>query len=221
MRALHARSLNLIQIQHVVLVGRLGFADEPHDTRLLRGVPDELGPLETAPYVLHGAALPARPLGVRPSRPPVLSRPTLVAVSPLADKLERVAFVLGRAMRCPKTLRCESWVKSEPRLDVVNTLQGGSITIRKIYFSRGPNAAMRLAIDFPRHVAVQVSKTSSMAASATGLPWGITPRHWGCRCRMRALCISSFQSLGSIGQWKDARHLEWPSQATIGALGNR
>ena len=138
MRALHAHSLNLVQIQHTVLVERLGFADEPHDTRLLRGVPDELSPLESEPYVLHGAAFPARPLGVRPSRPPVLSRPTLVAVNPPADKLERVAFVLGRTMRCPKTLRCEFPVKSEPRLDVTNTLQGGFISIRKIYFSRGP-----------------------------------------------------------------------------------
>lgn len=41
------------QIQAAVLVERLGFDDEPHDTGLLRGVPNGLSPLEPVSRICY------------------------------------------------------------------------------------------------------------------------------------------------------------------------
>lgn len=101
---------------HAVLVERLGLVDESHDARLLKGVPDELNPLEPANRMCYMVQrfLRAHSGFDRADLQGYLDL-LWVAVNPPADKLEKVAFVLDRAMRCPKTLRYRDFYNMSPR----------------------------------------------------------------------------------------------------------
>lgn len=91
---------------HDILVSKLGLESERHNSKLLKGVPDELNPLEPVNRICF---LLKRFLGShsgfdRDDLPGYLDLFS-VAVNAPEDKLEKVAMVLDRAMRCPKTLR--------------------------------------------------------------------------------------------------------------------
>lgn len=100
---------------HAVLVERLGLSDERHDARLLKGVPDRLNPLDP---VNRACCMVQSFLGAHSG----FDRADLqgyldvlwVATNPPSDKLEKVAFVLDRAMRCPKTLRFRDFYNVKP-----------------------------------------------------------------------------------------------------------
>lgn len=109
-----------MEASHAVLVERLGLADERHNARALKGVPDGENPL--AP-VNRMCCFVERFLRSHPG----FDRDDLqgyldllhVAMNPPRDKLEKVAFVLDRAMRCPKTLRFREFYNVRPSSDEV------------------------------------------------------------------------------------------------------
>ena len=91
---------------HDILVSKLELKSERHNSKLLKGVPDELNPLEPVNRICF---LLKRFLGShsgfdRDDLPGYLDLFSVAANAP-DDKLEKVAMVLDRAMRCPKTLR--------------------------------------------------------------------------------------------------------------------
>ncbi len=101
---------------HPVLVERLGLASEAYNAKLLKGVPDALNPLEPvnrACFLLK-TLLRAHP-GFDRGRLQGYLDLLSVALNPPADRLEKVALVLDRAMRCPKTLRFREFYNVSPR----------------------------------------------------------------------------------------------------------
>lgn len=91
---------------HDILVSKLGLESERHNSKLLKGVPDELNPLGPVNRVcfLLKRFLKSHSGFDRDDLPGYLDLFS-VAVNAPEDKLEKVAMVLDRAMRCPKTLR--------------------------------------------------------------------------------------------------------------------
>lgn len=91
---------------HEVLVSRLDLRSERHNSRLLKGVPDKLNPLDPVNRVhfLLKRFLRSHSGFDRDDMQGYLDLFS-VAVNAPEDKLEKVAMVLDRAMRCPKTLR--------------------------------------------------------------------------------------------------------------------
>lgn len=100
---------------HSVLVERLSLESEVYDARLLKGVPDELNPLDPANRVcfLMKCFLRSHSGFNRDNLQGYLDLLS-VALNPPADKLEKVALVLDRAMRCPKTLRFRDFYNVNP-----------------------------------------------------------------------------------------------------------
>lgn len=100
---------------HSVLVERLSLESEVYDARLLKGVPDELNPLDPVNRVcfLMECFLRSHSGFNRDNLQGYLGLLS-VALSLPADKLEKVALVLDRAMRCPKTLRFRDFYNVSP-----------------------------------------------------------------------------------------------------------
>lgn len=91
---------------HDILVSKLGLESERHNSKLLKGIADELNPLEPvnrACFLLK-RFLKSHSGFDRDDLPGYLDLFS-VAVNAPEDKLEKVAMVLDRAMRYPKTLR--------------------------------------------------------------------------------------------------------------------
>lgn len=103
------------EASHNVLVERLGLADERYHAGLLRGVPDELNPLQPVNRMCFLIACMLR-------SHPGFDRDDLqgyldlfhVAMNDPADKLEKVAFVLDRAMHCRKSLTFRDFYNVNP-----------------------------------------------------------------------------------------------------------
>lgn len=101
---------------HAVLVGRLGLEDESYDARLLRGIDDELDPLQPVNRIcfLLKCFLRAHSSFDRDDIQGYLDLFS-VAMNAPADKLEKAALVLDRAMLCPNTLRFRDFYNVKPR----------------------------------------------------------------------------------------------------------
>lgn len=100
---------------HAVLVSSLGLDSRTHNARLLRGVPDSLNPLQP---VNRACFFLKRFLGAhggfdRDDMQGYLDVLSVMA-NPPEDKMEKVAMVLDRAMRYPKTLRYRSFYRVKP-----------------------------------------------------------------------------------------------------------
>ena len=108
--------LHDMESAHEAIVGDLGLASESHNARLLKGVPDDLNPL----YPVNRACfllkrfLRSHPGFDRGDLQGYLNLFHVIA-NPPEDKMEKAAFVLDRAMRCPKTLRFRSFYSVSPR----------------------------------------------------------------------------------------------------------
>ena len=101
---------------HAVLVEKLGLEDRRFNAKRLMGVPDEenpLGPVNRICYYVD-RFLAAHSGFVRGDIQGYLDV-LWVAMNPPEDKLEKVAMVLDRAMRCPKTLRYRDFYNVKPR----------------------------------------------------------------------------------------------------------
>ena len=98
-----------------MLVGRLGLEDESYDARLLRGIDDELNPLQPVNRMcfLLKCFLRAHPGFDRDDVQGYLDLFS-VAMNDPADKLEKAALVLDRAMLCPNTLRFRDFYNVKP-----------------------------------------------------------------------------------------------------------
>lgn len=103
---------------HSVLVDRLSLESEAYDAKLLKGLPDELNPLQPVNRLcfLLKCFLRAHSGFNRDNVQGYLNLFS-VAMNPPADKLEKAAFVLDRAMRCPKTLRFRDFYNVKPRTE--------------------------------------------------------------------------------------------------------
>ena len=100
---------------HAVLVERLSLKSEAYNAKLLKGLPGELNPLEPVNRVcfLLKCFLRARSGFNRDNIQGFLNLFS-VAMNPPADKLEKAAFMLDRAMRCPKILRFRDFCNVKP-----------------------------------------------------------------------------------------------------------
>lgn len=101
---------------HAVLVDRLELKDECYDARLLRGIDDELNPLQPVNRMcfLLKCFLRAHSGFNRDDIQGYLDLFS-VAMNAPADKLEKAALVLDRAMLCPNTLRFRDFYNVKPR----------------------------------------------------------------------------------------------------------
>ena len=100
---------------HDILVSRLGLESEVHNSKLLKGISGELNPLEPVNKMcfLLKRFLASHSGFDRDDLQGYLDLFS-VAVSELDGKLEKVAMVLDRAMRCPKTLRFRHFYNVNP-----------------------------------------------------------------------------------------------------------
>jgi hypothetical protein len=103
---------------HGVLVEKLSLTSEVYNARLLKGIPDKLNPLQPVNRLCF---LLKRFLGAHSgfNRNDMQGYLDLfsVAMNPPEDKLEKVANVLDRAMRCPKTIRFREFYGKKPSSD--------------------------------------------------------------------------------------------------------
>ena len=99
-----------------MLVGRLGLEDESYDARLLRGIDDELNPLQPVNRMcfLLKCFLRAHSGFNRGDIQGYLDLFS-VAMNEPKDKLEKAALVLDRAMLYPNTLRFRDFYNVKPR----------------------------------------------------------------------------------------------------------
>lgn len=100
---------------HDVLVDRLGLVSRRYNAALLKGMSDDLNPLEPIDRVCFfiKAMLRSHP-GFDRERLQGYLDLLYVALNPPNDKLEKVAMVLERAMHCPKTLRFRTFYGKDP-----------------------------------------------------------------------------------------------------------
>ena len=91
---------------HMALVDELALKSQRHNAKLLKGLPDDRNPLEPVNRMCYFMQrfLRAHPGFNRDDMQGYLDL-LFVAMNPPDDKLEKVAMVLDRAMRYPKTLR--------------------------------------------------------------------------------------------------------------------
>lgn len=103
---------------HDILVEKLGLESERHNSKLLKGVPDKLNPLDPVNRIcfLLKRFLASHSGFDRDDLQGYLDLFS-VAVNEPENKLEKVAMVLDRAMRCPKTLRFREFYNVHPRSD--------------------------------------------------------------------------------------------------------
>ena len=100
---------------HKVLISRLGLESEVHNSKLLKGIPDEMNPLDRvnrACFMLK-SFLRSHSGFDRDDLQGYLDL-FFVASNPPEDKLEKVANVLDRAMRYPNTLRFREFYNVKP-----------------------------------------------------------------------------------------------------------
>lgn len=84
----------------------ISLESEAYNAKLLKGLPDELDPLEPVNrlcFLLK--CFPRAHSGFNRDNIQGFLNLFSVATNPPSDKLEKAAFALDRAMRCPKTLR--------------------------------------------------------------------------------------------------------------------
>ena len=100
---------------HKVLVSRLGLKSEAHNSKLLKGIPDDKNPLNRVNQTcfLLKSFLRSHSGFDREDLQGYLDLFS-VAQNPPHDKLEKVANVLDRAMRCPNTLRFREFYNIKP-----------------------------------------------------------------------------------------------------------
>ena len=97
---------------------RLSLESEAYNAKLLKGLPDELNPLEPVNrlrFLLK--CFPRAHSGFNRDNIQGFLNLFSVATNPPSDKLEKAAFALGRAMRCPKTLRFRDFYNVKTRPD--------------------------------------------------------------------------------------------------------
>lgn len=101
---------------HAVLVDRLSLKSEAHNARLLRGVPDDLNPLQPVNRMCYLVQYFLR-CHSGFDRDDIQGYLDLfsVAMNAPSDKLEKAALVLDRAMLCPNTLRFRDFYNVKPR----------------------------------------------------------------------------------------------------------
>lgn len=101
---------------HAVLTERLGLKSEQYDAALLKGLPDRLNPMEPANRVCFFVKAMLRShSGFDRSDIQGYLDLLHVALNPPDDKLEKVALILDRAMRCPKSLRYREFYRDNAR----------------------------------------------------------------------------------------------------------
>ena len=95
-----------LETAHDILVQGLGLADEKHNAKLLKGVPDNLNPLNPVNHMcfLLKSFLRSHPGFDRADIQGYLNLFHVMMNEP-QDKLEKAAMVLDRAMQYPKTVR--------------------------------------------------------------------------------------------------------------------
>ena len=113
-----ARSSTLVHDMekgHDRLVRELGLRSERHNARLLRGVPDSENPLAAVNRLcsLLRLFLDSH-AGFDRSMFGGYLNLFWVMMNPPRDKMEKAAFVLDRAMRNPRTLRCRDFYARKP-----------------------------------------------------------------------------------------------------------
>lgn len=103
---------------HSVLANRPALVDRQYNAKTLKGLPDELDPLEPVnrSCYLTSCFLRSHSGFDRDSLQGYLDL-LYVAMNPPEDKLEKVAMILDRAMRCPNTVRFRSFYNVKPRSD--------------------------------------------------------------------------------------------------------
>lgn len=96
----------------------ISLESEAYNAKLLKGLPDELNPLEPVNRLrfLLKCFLRAHSGFNRDNIQGFLNLLS-VATNPPSDKLEKAAFALDRAMRCPKTLRFRDFYNVKTRSD--------------------------------------------------------------------------------------------------------
>lgn len=111
-----SRLVHDMEQAHEPLVAELGLESERHNSKLLKGVPDELNPLEPvnrACFLLK-SFLRSHPGFDRDRMQDYLNLFWLSA-NPPVSKAEKAAFVLDRAMRFPKTLHFREFYAKKGR----------------------------------------------------------------------------------------------------------
>lgn len=111
----HSTLIHDMERAHRVLVERLELVDRHYNSKNLKGLPDDENPLEPVNRLcyLTGYFLRAHS-GFRRDDLQGYLNLLHVALNPPEDKLEKVAKVLDRAMRCPKTVRFRSFYNVKP-----------------------------------------------------------------------------------------------------------
>jgi rubredoxin len=101
-----SRVVHDLERAHNSLVKKLRLQSERHDAKLLKGVPDELNPLEPVNRMcfLLKSFLRSHPGFDRADMQGYLDLFHVIMNDP-QDKMEKATFVLDRAMRCPKAIR--------------------------------------------------------------------------------------------------------------------
>lgn len=100
---------------HKVLIERLGLKNECYNAKLLKGIPDELNPLNPINKVCFLIKCMFRAhSGFDRAKTQGYLDLLYVALNPPNDKLEKVALVLNRAMCCPKSLKYRSFYQKNP-----------------------------------------------------------------------------------------------------------
>jgi len=79
--------------------------------KLLKGISDDLNPLRPLNRACFLGSHPGLDRGDLQGKLELF----YVILNPPKDKMEKAAFVLDRAMRCPKTLRFRSFYNVKPR----------------------------------------------------------------------------------------------------------
>lgn len=101
--------------EHRVLTDRIDLVDERHNANLLKGVPDELNPLnEVNRQCFMVKSFLRAHSGFNRDQLQGYLNLLYVAMNEPSNKLEKVAIVLDRAMRCPKTLRFREFYNVRP-----------------------------------------------------------------------------------------------------------
>jgi len=104
--AVGSKLIHDLEAAHDILVKGLSLTDERHNAKLLKGVPDNLNPLQPVNRMcfLLKAFLGSHPGFDRADIQGYLDLFHVMMNEP-QDKMEKAALVLDRAMRCPNTVR--------------------------------------------------------------------------------------------------------------------
>lgn len=110
--------LHDMEHSHAVLVDRLSLIDEQYNAKTLKGLSDDLNPLEPVNRLCHLADCFLRShSGFDRANMQGYLDLLHVAMNPPKNKLEKVAMILDRAMCCPNTLRFRDFYNVSTRSD--------------------------------------------------------------------------------------------------------